>query len=161
VIEFRAQARITQRRSEPVAGKCRETLLNAPGLPLCVFLPSNRRIGNSQHDVRVQISLVAVDDPLQDADGVSASISQDVSHAEIEGRAIGNLGLELSDKLPGRDRAGGVAPVQQNFNEVVIAFGVAAVEVYRALQFLEGPVIVAEMHRHNAEQGVSARIEII
>src|SRR5207245_4337577 len=78
-----------------------------------------------------------------------------------ETSAIGNLGLELRENLAGRDRIRGVTSVQQNCNEMAIAFGVAAVEVYRALQFLEGPIIVAEMHRHIAEQGVSARTEII
>src|SRR5207302_11113069 len=108
-------------------------------------------VGDSQHDVRVQVSRVAVDDRLQDADGVSASVGQDIGHAKIESGAIGYLGLELREKLPGSDRVGGVASVEQNCNEVVIAFGVAAVEVDRALQFLEGPIVVAEMHRHVAE----------
>ena len=42
-----------------------------------------------------------------------------------------------------------------------IALGVAAIEVDRARQFVEGAIILAEMNRHIAEQGVSARTEVI
>ena len=44
---------------------------------------------------------------------------------------------------------------------MVVALSVAAVEVDRAPQFFERPIMVAEVHRHIAEQGVSARTEII
>ncbi len=47
-------------------------------------------------------------------------------------------------------------PIEQNRNEVGIALGVAAVEFDRAFQLVERPVIISEMHRHVAEQGVSA-----
>jgi len=135
--------------------------VNAFGLAPGLLLASSCGVGSSQHDIRDQESRVAVDCALQDADGVRASVGQNISDAKIESGAIGKLGLELREKFPGGDRAGGVASVQQNCNEVVIAFGVAAVEVDRALQFRQSPIVVAELHPYVAEQGVSARAEII
>src|ERR1700730_8840034 len=117
VVEFRPQGRITQRRPELVAGKRREALPNIFGLTLRLLLASDRGVGNRQHDVRVQVAGIAVDSPLQGANGVFAPVPQYVSHSKIETGGHGNVGLELRQKLPGGDRAGDVASPQQNRNE--------------------------------------------
>jgi hypothetical protein len=108
--------------------------VNAFGLALRLMLKSGCSVSSSQHDVHDKGGRVALDCAPQDADGVRSSVGQDISDAQIESDAIGKLGLELCEKLPARDRPRDVAFIEQNRNEVVIAFGVAAVEVYRAFQ---------------------------
>ena len=111
--------------------------MNAVGLALGILLAPNCAVGGSQHDVHVQVSRVAVDRVLQDAHSVRASVGQDISDAKIESGAVWNLWPKLRNEFPARNRAGDVALKEQNRNEMAIAFGVAAVEVDRALQFLE------------------------
>ena len=156
-----AKVRIAQGRPEALARKIRKTLPYIFGLPFCFLRAANRGIGGSQHDVCIGLSRVPSDDRLQDADCFSAFVGQHIGHAKEKGGGVRNFGQKLRDHLPGRDRARRVASVQQNRNQMAVALGVAAVEVDRPPQFFERPVIVAEMHRHGAEQRVSVRTQII
>src|SRR2546423_907826 len=52
-------------------------------------------------------------------------------------------------------------PPQQNVDKAAMTVGVAAIEGDGAFQLIESPVVVAEIDRGDAEDGVSARIELV